>query len=145
HKERARKTASPSTETLRSLWRSQLNEAEGAMLRPTASSATARDSLSALKAVTWAEEHLFERRSVVREYELWRHALAAGRGGAFSIGDIQRATASRSHLHRDGDKLAHHEALAREWAIVEAARDGIGRHEPLAPLGNADPQLASDQ
>lgn len=33
---------------------------------------------------TWAEEHLFERRSVVHEQELRRHALAAAHGGGYS-------------------------------------------------------------
>ena len=34
---------------------------------------------TAEQAVAWAEEHLFDRRSVVREHELWRHALEHAR------------------------------------------------------------------
>ena len=41
--------------------------------------------LLAAEAVSWAEGHLFERRSVVREHELWRHALEVARG-EFDLG-----------------------------------------------------------
>lgn len=146
HKDRAPKVRNPSAETLRSLWRGQLSTEERETLRPARPTArSGSPELSTAAAVTWAEEHLFERRSVVREHELWRHALAAGRGSAFAVADIHREAASRTYLHGEGDKLAHRDALAREWAIVEAARDGIGRLGPLAPPPRPDAQLAPDQ
>ncbi len=96
--------------------------------------------------MTWAERHLFERRSVVHEHELWRHALEAARGSATSVNDIKRETASRQYLRSGEDKVAHRDVLAREWEIVQAARDGIGMHAPLAPRAiNENRQLTPEQ
>ncbi len=146
HKHRAQKTRDTSAATLRALWAAQLTPEERRAVRPPPKPTHVEgDELTPAAALSWAEEHLFERRSVVREHELWRHALAAGRGGAFSIADIHREAASRAYLRSEGDKLAHRDALAREWAIVEAARNGIGRHAPLAPPFQEDRQLAPDQ
>jgi conjugative relaxase-like TrwC/TraI family protein len=139
HKERARKNHDASSGKLRKFWRDQLSDEELDSLHP--KSRTREDSceLSAAEAVTWAERHLFERRSVVREHELWRHALEAARGGAVSLETIKQETASRAYLRAETDKVAHREVLAREWEIVQAARDGIGVHGPLSP------QLAADE
>ena len=147
HKERARKDREADSTRLRRLWRDQLSAEELDSLQP---SIRVRESpaaaLSASDAVNWAERHLFERRSVVHEHELWRHALEAARGGETLVADIKRETASREYLRSGEDKIAHRDVLAREWAIVQAARDGIGAHAALAPLGaGADPQLTSDQ
>ena len=102
--------------------------------------------LSADESVTWAERHLFERRSVVHEHELWRHALEAARGSGMSVDDIKRETASREYLRSGEDKVAHREVLAREWEIVQAAREGIGMHRPLAPRAvREDRQLTPEQ
>jgi conjugative relaxase-like TrwC/TraI family protein len=142
---RQRKTREPDAMVLREFWKEQLTPSEQDGLRvpgPTPN-ATEQDRSSAT-AVSWAEEHVFERNAVVREHELWRHALAFARGSAFSIADIRDETALRGYI-RDGDKVAHRDALAREWAVVEAARDGIGRHPRLGPVPEQNPELAADQ
>ncbi|MFA6961346.1 MAG: hypothetical protein WC205_11395 [Opitutaceae bacterium] len=38
--------------------------------------------------VAWAEQHLFERRSVVQDYELVSAALARGRGNELTLSDL---------------------------------------------------------
>ena len=102
--------------------------------------------VSAAEAITWAERHLFDRRSVVHEHELWRHALEATRGSATSVNDIKRETAFRQYLRSGEDKVAHRDVLAREWEIVQAARDGIGTCAPLAPRAiNENRQLTPEQ
>jgi conjugative relaxase-like TrwC/TraI family protein len=145
HKDRARKMSDVGSEQLRRFWAEQLSPEESSSLNPAQRrNASPEPFTSAAEAVTWAESHLFERRSVVREHELWRHALEAARGGSLSLADIKKETMSRTYLRDGSDKVAHRDVLAREWEIVQAARDGIGRHTPLATIiGNSG--LAEDQ
>jgi conjugative relaxase-like TrwC/TraI family protein len=145
HKDRARKPPNVSSEQLRRFWAAQLSPEESSSLHPTRQrNASPESFMSAAEAVTWAESHLFERRSVVREHELWRHALEAARGGSLSLADIKKETTSRVYLRGGNDKVAHRDVLAREWEIVQTAQDGIGRHAPLATIiGNSG--LAEDQ
>ncbi|MFZ3374884.1 MAG: MobF family relaxase, partial [Chthoniobacterales bacterium] len=145
HKDRARKISNVGSKQLRRFWAEQLSPDESSSLYPERQrNASPEPFTSAAEAVTWAESHLFERRSVVREHELWRHALEAARGGSLSLADIKKETMSRVYLRDGNDKVAHRDVLAREWEIVQAAQDGIGRHAPLATIiGNSG--LAEDQ
>jgi len=145
HKDRARKMPNVGSEQLRRFWAEQLSADESSSLHPAGrQSASPEHFISAAEAVTWAESHLFERRSVVREHELWRHALEAARGGSLSLVDIKEETMSRVYLRDGNDKVAHRDVLAREWEIVQAAKNGIGRHAPLSTVvGNSG--LAEDQ
>ena len=145
HKDRARKMSNVGSEQLRRFWAEQLTPEESSSLHSARQrNASPEPFTSAAEAVTWAESHLFERRSVVREHELWRHALEAARGGSLSLADIKKETMSRIYLRDGNDKVAHRDVLSREWEIVQAARDGIGRHAPLAAIvGNSG--LAEDQ
>ncbi len=146
HKDRAQKTHTANGDALRALWNSQLTSGERAALqRPEGPIVAAAAEPTAAEAVSWAEEHLFERRAVVREHELWRHALAAARGGAVSVRDIQMEAASRPYVRTESDKVGDQEALAREWALVEAAREGVGRYAPLASAAEHDAQAAPEQ
>lgn len=147
HKERARKTDNVGPQLLRRLWQEQLSQDELVALRnPPSAILAPQKTHTADQALSWAEAHLFERRSVVREHELWRHALAAARGSAVSVVDLKQLTASRDYLRGDNDKVAHREMLAREWGIVHVAREGIGTCAPLL-VGNlvVDDSLAADQ
>jgi conjugative relaxase-like TrwC/TraI family protein len=145
HKDRARKTSDIGSERLRQLWFGQLSVEEADSLRQTESKdGQFEQHLCAAEAVTWAENHLFERRSVVLEHELWRHALEAARGASVSLAEIKKETASRVYLRDEAGKVAHRDVLAREWEIVQAARDGIARHAPLATLPRSS-GLAEDQ
>jgi conjugative relaxase-like TrwC/TraI family protein len=147
HKERARKGETVASGLLRKLWEGQLTCEELATLRErrVARHATAGNA-SAESALSWAEAHLFERRSVVREHELWRHALEAVRGSSVLLAEIKQLSASRDYLRGDNDKVAHREMLAREWEIVRTASEGIGIHPPLArAAAELHSQLAPDQ
>lgn len=145
-KDRVQKTQTPTSEALRQFWNEQLSVEEREVLRRVVRcEIRPKPDLSVAMAVSWAEEHLFERRAVVREHELWRQALAAGRGGEFSVAELLAEAASRPYVRSDSDKLADPEALAREWALVEAARDGIGRHTRIAPPAAHDAVIAPDQ
>jgi conjugative relaxase-like TrwC/TraI family protein len=147
HKDRARKGPNTGRALLRRLWEEQLSPEELAGLRnaPVAQSAP-DDGPHPEQALSWAEAHLFERRSVVREHELWRYALTAARGSPVSVSDVKQLTGARDYLRGENDKVAHREMLAREWEIVQVARDGIGRCAPLVSANQAvDDGLAADQ
>jgi hypothetical protein len=145
HKDRARKTSDIGSERLRQSWFGQLSVEEADSLRQAGrNDGQFEQHLSAAEAVTWAENHLFERRSVVLEHELWRHALEAARGASVSLAEIKNETASRVYLRDETGKVAHRDVLAREWEIVQAACDGIGRHAPLATVPRSS-GLAADQ
>ena len=147
HKERARKGETVASGLLRKLWEEQLTREELATLRERRVARHATEgSASAESALSWAEAHLFERRSVVREHELWRHALEVVRGSSVPLAEIKQLSASRDYLRGDNDKVAHREMLAREWEIVRTASEGIGIHPPLArAAAELHSQLAPDQ
>ena len=101
-----------------------------------------------MTAVVWAEEHLFDRRSVVPEYELWRHALEHARGGNISIDDVQNITRNRDYVRNDSSpyEVTTRTVLDREWDIVCMAREGIRRFRPFCVDHSvASPGLDQDQ
>jgi conjugative relaxase-like TrwC/TraI family protein len=146
HKKRDRKVRGVSPGNLRAFWAEQLSVAEREALHPSTCHAAPFCKESAVEALDWAEAHLFERRSVVHKHELWRHALAKTRGSDVTVAELKRETEARSYLRAEQDKISRRGVLAREWAIVEMARDGIGRYSPLGRSYLLDAnELASDQ
>jgi conjugative relaxase-like TrwC/TraI family protein len=138
HKERARKIRDIGLPELQAGWDRQLTVEEKALLGRLASERTATVASSealAVQAVTWAEEHLFERRSVVQEHELWRHALEHVRGQNVGLADIQALTRRRGYLRDEQHpgRVTTLEMLRREWEIVCLARGGVGRFAPFCP------------
>jgi conjugative relaxase-like TrwC/TraI family protein len=128
HKERPQKVRDMGLEKLQQLWDGQMTAAEKASLQKCQFPKVA-SPISPLDAIQWAEEHLFERRSVVSEHELWRHALEYARGQNVSVAEIQSASRQRAYL-RNEDKpgqVTLREHLEREWDIVCAARNGRGK------------------
>ncbi len=138
HKERARKIKGVTLGELRSSWDRELTDAEktslGRLATEQPSTAASREAL-AEKAVTWAEEHLFERRSVVLEHELWRHALEHVRGQEVDLAGIQSATGRRGYVRykQHPGRITTREVIDREWEIVCLARGGVRRCAPLCP------------
>jgi conjugative relaxase-like TrwC/TraI family protein len=72
HKERARKIKDIGRDQLEALWDKQISSEEKIVLSDLAKSSQKglRHVESAAASLTWAEEHLFDRRSVVNEHEL---------------------------------------------------------------------------
>jgi len=133
HKERARKIKDVGLTKMRSHWKKQLSFRERFQLhrldRKT-SLAPAAQRITPEQAVSWAEHHLFDRRSVVHEHEIWRHALDHARGQDFSLWEIQSITSRRDYVRGEQfqGKVTTREVINREWEIVCLARDGIGRY-----------------
>jgi len=136
HKERPRKIQNIGLDKLQTLWDGQITASEKASLNGLAAKPSV-DLVSGEKiceqAVTWAEQHLFERRSVVHEHELWRHALERARGQDVSLADIQAVTQTRGYLRFDDHpgKVSTREHLEREMEIIQTATAGIGECCPL--------------
>ncbi len=131
HKERPRKIRDIGLEKLQTVWASQTTADEKSSLNHLTmakSPVLVPDAKVTEQAIVWAEEHLFERRSIVHEHELWRHALERARGQNVSLTDIQAVTQQRSYVRfKDHPgKVSTREHLLREWEITEIARTGVG-------------------
>jgi len=151
HKERARKIRDMGLEKLQRLWDGQMTASEKVSLQnltvnpPRIENAPAN---LAEKSVEWAEEHLFERRSVVNEPDIWRHALEQARGQNVSVAEIQSVTRQRGYLRDDErpGKVTTPEMLDREQKIIRLAQLGINRFDPFVPRYRAsNSQLDAEQ
>src|SRR5580692_4773559 len=91
HKERARQINDVGIVKLQSTWNKQLSWREWWQIHHLDNhrSTEIPEKITAGQAVSWAEQHLFERRSVVHEHEIWRHALEHLRGQDVSLAEIQ--------------------------------------------------------
>jgi conjugative relaxase-like TrwC/TraI family protein len=151
HKERPRKIRDIGFEKLQTLWDGQMTAGEKAALHTLAVNPPVAPVASeplCEQAVAWAEQHLFERRSVVAEHELWRHALDRVRGQDVSLADIQAVTQKRGYLRFDHypGQVSTREQLEREGEIVQTVREGIGGCYPLVWQPKPfNPQLDDEQ
>jgi conjugative relaxase-like TrwC/TraI family protein len=135
HNERARKIKDVGLTKLQSLWHEQMSSSEKAVIQSLAASRPIQiGNGTAEQAVGWAEQHLFERRSVVHEHDLWRHALEHSRGQNVSLAEIQAVTRKRDYI-RDQQfhgKLTTRDVLQREMNIVSLAQHRMQQYEPLS-------------
>ena len=100
------------------------------------------------EAVQWAEEHLFDRNSVVLECQIWQHALERARGQGFSIAELKEFTRLRNYIRHDErpGEVTLREVLLREWEIVQTAKEGIGAcHSLVWNPRPANPRLDDEQ
>src|SRR6266568_7850228 len=150
--DRARKQKDLSRQDLSVLWKAQLNEAECVSLRQSAEGAGQVGNqdrrISVAEAVQWAEEHLYDRNSVVPECQVWQEALGRARGEGFSVSELKDFTQRRGYI-RDADRpgeVTLREVLLREWEIVQTVKEGVGDCHPLVanPL-SANPALDDEQ
>jgi conjugative relaxase-like TrwC/TraI family protein len=150
--ERSRKQKNLSRDELQQLWQAQLSKAEVAELRqlanPGAEIAKQERSVTISEAVQWAEEHLFDRNSVVLECQIWQEALGRARGEGFSFSDLKDFTDRRGYI-RDAERpgeVTLRDVLLREWEIVQTAKEGVGDCHPLVTNPRlANPKLDDEQ
>ncbi len=149
HKERPRKIRDIGLEKLQTLWDGQMTAGEKVSLQKmTSQFPEVALPISSLDAIQWAEQHLFERRSIVHEHELWRHALERARGQDVSLVDLQSVTQQRDYVRfKDHPgKVSTREHLLREWEITEIARTGVSKCHPLVREPKPfDPKLDEEQ
>src|ERR1022692_3627779 len=136
HKERARKIKDVGIVKLQSMWNKQLSWKEWWQINHLDKhrSPEIPEKITAVQAVSWAEQHLFERRSDVHEHELCRHALEHLRGQDVSLAEIQAATRKRDYIRDEQfqGKITTRDVLRRELNIVKLSQHRIRQYEPLA-------------
>jgi len=146
HDNRKRKIKDATADRLRPSWEQQLSPEESKALAALKPSKTVRRSADVPGVVAWADEHLFERRSVVSECDVMAAALARGRGLDFDLAMLREAIARRDYVRQEGtNKLTSRDVLRCELAIVIAAHDGRGCHAPLNESFRPSPALSAEQ
>lgn len=136
HKERARKIKDVGIVKLQSAWDKQLSWKEWWQINHLDKHRSPENSekITAGQAVSWAEQHLFERRSVVHEHEIWCHALEHLRGQDVSLAEIQGVTGKRDYIRDEQfqGKITTRDVLKRELNIVRLAQHQMNQYQPLA-------------
>ncbi|MDP0497626.1 MAG: MobF family relaxase [Verrucomicrobiota bacterium JB024] len=131
HENRARKIVFGSPEILHELWRAQMSDEERASI---AICNMYRHELNnhvrMRELLDWADAHLFERKSVVEDYQLKAAALARGRGKNFTLSDLNWRIERRDYLTDSNypHRITTREVRGHENFIVTSAREGLGRH-----------------
>jgi len=79
-----------------------------------------------------AEDHLFDRNSVVLECQIWQHALER-REVRFSVAELKEFTRRRNYIRNDErpNEVTLREVLLREMEVVQTVKTGVGECYPL--------------
>ena len=145
---RSRKIKDPGSEKLLLLWNQQVSREERVKLYALhMDKGQPAQTHSAAAALSWAEEHVFERHSVVDEHELWRHALEFARGSAFGIADLKEVSAALEYVrnfHKPG-KVSVREVLEREWSMLQLAKSGVAKFGRFNSRYITDKALSAEQ
>jgi len=146
---RKRKVKTATTENLRPTWIDQMTELEWETLqrlRPLQMQSVRVSKMTAIEAVIWAEKHLFERRSTVREDQFLAITLARGRGENFDLAAVRQAMEERGFIRQHGtNKLTTPELLRCELEIVMTAKDGRKKYSGLNPNYQPASALSGEQ
>ena len=147
HDERSRKIKDSTADRLRPSWGRQMTAEERSALAALRHLKPERPQAADVRGiVAWADQHLFERRSVVSEHELLSTALAQGRGQSFDLAALRQAVKERNYVREeDTQALTSREVLRCELDLVLAARDGRHRHAPFNPHHTCSPSLSAEQ
>lgn len=149
--ERSRKISGIGLAELEHLWSGQITREErqslSSLVHPIGGEANANGLPIAEMAIRWAEDHLFDRHSVLRETELWSAALERQRGGPFTVDDLKTASERRQFLRSEyaPGKITIREILNREWEIICLAQDGKWQHPAFNPDYKVSSGLMPDQ
>ncbi len=151
-KTRARKQKDLSRAELRTVWEAQLSEAERGSLRQLtnrpAKIVIANERVALGEAVQWAEDHLFDRSSVVLECQLWQQSLERARGENFTLAELKAFTRRRDYIRNPErpNEVTLRDVLLRELEIVQCVKDGTGTCSPLVDKPSlVNPKLDDEQ
>lgn len=144
---RKRKIRDESAEKLRPLWRTQMTPNEIASLESLRSvRPIVRESTNVAEIVAWADQALFERRSVVFDHELMSTALARGRGELFDLQKLRSEMDQRGYVREEtSSRLTSREVLRDELEVVVTAHDGRYRYPELSPGYRIPATLSKEQ
>lgn len=147
HQMRKRKMKDSTAARLRPEWAKQLTKDESNALAALRSVRPQPEKTADVAGmVAWADEHLFERRSVVQDHELVSEALARGRGENFDLAALRKAIDERGYVREEGThKLTSRDVLGWELETVMAAHDGRNQHGELNPDYRPSAALSPEQ
>lgn len=126
-----------STHEVQNHQRAQLTPEEAQLLRHTKEKAerrgVIRKQMSARQAIQFSKEHLFERSSVVHDYELLSAALEHGRGQVSldKLKEELQIQQKRGDLVVANGRVATRESIDREARAIAIVNRGTGRFERL--------------
>lgn len=135
---RAKKIAGQSWESLKKIWRSWLDDEEGKKIERANARELAgekKSKLSEVEAVSRAVDHLFERKSVVKEYQVKAEALKRSYGDLLPE-QIESAMQQQNFYQEERNYmtlLTTEKAVQEEQRMLAYVREGKGRHTPLNP------------
>jgi ATP-dependent exoDNAse (exonuclease V) alpha subunit len=151
--ERSRKMPTASRDELLGLWEAQTSLKEQEDLARVVQSAVRHpdpvpsSSAHGLReAIEWAEEHLFDRHSVVPEFQIWQTALQRVCGSGIGIQDLKTATRRRGYLRGEEGMVTLRSVRDREQQIIQLAAEGVDRCTPLIRfLPRLNPKMDAEQ
>ncbi len=147
HELRRRKVKNSTANELRSYWGDQMEAHEIYALQNLRITPPEHlKEANVQQIVSWADELVFARRSVVNDHELLAAALGRGRGLHFVLDDLNEEVARRNYYQREGShKLTSPERLKAEFELVTAAKDGRNTRFEFNRDWSVDPGLSDEQ
>ena len=131
---RAKKLVGKSWDKLKQIWRSWLSSSEADQLaRADQIAVKKKNEITAREAVDRAQQHLFERKSVVKDYQLKAEALKRSYGDV--LPEQVQATIDQGEFHQREVNGQHYvttqEAVEEEYKMLQYVREGRGKQFPL--------------
>lgn len=145
---RAKKLVGRSWQQLKQVWRSWLSDSEKRGLAPTKTADEKKKTVAAPEAVLRAEEHLFERKSVVTATQLKTEALKRGYGDVLPEqldGAITHSGRFYSRTLQGRDYLTTRAAIAEETRMLQHVQAGRGTQAPLNPHYTPQAEYLNDE
>ena len=96
------------------------------------------------QATGYAVEHVFARKSVAPEHELFEAALVKG-CGQLDLPALKAAVRADRDLVRVGREVSTRKILGEELRLIRSVNDGLGTVAPLVPRFEGPRHLAADQ
>src|SRR6266496_1852360 len=136
---RADKLQEISTERVRNLQQERLTPDEKQALQDGLNGAQTKSQSPQINrgvyeaSLAYSQEHIFERLSVAREYEVLTEALRHGRGNV-ELSDLQGSLSlerAKGTLISAGDEIATHASLQRERDMIAVVQQGVDRYDRL--------------
>lgn len=149
HRSRPRKVRNVSDDEVRTRQLDEIGFLEKRRLRGLVAQACApaepTEHVTLGQAAEYAMEHVFARKSVAAEHELWEAALVKG-CGQVDLPALKAAMESDRQLVGVGREVSTRKILAAELRLLGFVNDGLGQTAPLAPRFETWSQhLAADQ
>lgn len=152
HTVREPKQRDMTQEQLVERWRNELTpeqntqiDATLALARSRALSSPPTRIVSPSAAISWALRHVLERRAVVRDHEVLRHALDYALGAGVTLEQLRIAFAERRDVLRVERSITTVEVLRTEMALLEMAQEGIEKYSSINPTWQDDSGLNAEQ